>query len=560
MRARIHDEARLLADQAVDIGRIQPDAPGRGHHVLAERRRKALRQVDLGLGAVTGVDAAVPHLALAGDLRGGQQFAVGHAAQREVPLAHALAAQAQADHVQAPLQAGHAHGRLALGGAGRRGGGRQAGAQPQVLAGQLAVEAQRRGDGLHELAGAGAGFITGRVPGRLGLQRPGPPVDPGGVFLLLRGHGAHGFQHQRPALRLRRSGAQGRAHAPGQGVVRPGRRLLRCTLLVEGPAVPAGRLGLQLQRRLLGHHAPGRRLQRSGQLGRPGLCQLAGSGLGVAGGHADDGHRAQMAVLGLGGGLALRQPAGRVVVDLTHGLGRLIPQQGRRRARGAGPVVLGRQPHLLPDLRRRELLVIEQGAGQQLATLIGITLRVPGLARGPAHVRSGLVLRQQRVTGDLAVVVHPEARELAGKGGPVAPAAQLQQPVVAQAVLHVGAAPAGKETVHLGHAGRVQARAEFPVVHPGSQRVACRGGGGFQRRQAGAVVLAQGVAGFDDGGVGGRHRRRGRGLCRRLQGRERGCSSNHERDQVQGHAPILAGSPHNGACFGQGPMGPGCMR
>ena len=53
-----------------------------------------------------------------------------------------------------------------------------------------------------------------------------------------------------------------------------------------------------------------------------------------------------------------------------------------------------------------------------------------------------LVIEQQGVAAHLAVVVHAEARVLGGKVGPVAPLAELEQPVVAQPVLDVGAAPA----------------------------------------------------------------------------------------------------------------------
>jgi hypothetical protein len=72
-RARIHDEAAFLADQAIDIGRVQPD--GLGALRVAEGHGEALLQ-SMVRGAFAGVDAAVPHLALAGQVGGGQQFAV----------------------------------------------------------------------------------------------------------------------------------------------------------------------------------------------------------------------------------------------------------------------------------------------------------------------------------------------------------------------------------------------------------------------------------------------------------------------------------------------------
>jgi hypothetical protein len=71
--------------------------------------------MSISRGAVAGVDAAVPHLAFAGQLGGGQQLAVVHAAQREVPLAHAFVAQAQRDELQRAHSPGLRRG-LALGG------------------------------------------------------------------------------------------------------------------------------------------------------------------------------------------------------------------------------------------------------------------------------------------------------------------------------------------------------------------------------------------------------------------------------------------------------------
>ena len=86
----------------------------RGEHLVAERHRKALLDVDLDARAIAGVDAAVPDLALAGQLRRGEQFAIAHAAQREVPLAHALGAQPDGDQQQRARQSGVLQRRVAL--------------------------------------------------------------------------------------------------------------------------------------------------------------------------------------------------------------------------------------------------------------------------------------------------------------------------------------------------------------------------------------------------------------------------------------------------------------
>ena len=45
---------------------------------------------------------------------------------------------------------------------------------------------------------------------------------------------------------------------------------------------------------------------------------------------------------------------------------------------------------------------------------------------------------RQSITTHLAVVVHPIPRVLHGEGGPIALLAQLEQPIVAQAVFGVG--------------------------------------------------------------------------------------------------------------------------
>ena len=85
---------------------------------------------------------------------------------------------------------------------------------------------------------------------------------------------------------------------------------------------------------------------------------------------------------------------------------------------------------------------------------------------------AGEVLGEQRVAGDLAVVVHAKARELGGEVGPVAAPAELEQPVVAQPVLDVGAAPALAEAVELGLLRPREAVAQLPVVDPHRERIA----------------------------------------------------------------------------------------
>ena len=186
VRARVHDEARLLADQAVDERRVEADLLRPGRDFLAQRHREALVHVDLGAGAVAGVDAAVPDLAVAGELRGGQQLAVAQAADREVPFAHAFVAQADRDQRQRAGQAG-------MGGAASRSAGvsgaglrRQRLRLAEVFGGELAVEVELPGDAGQQLAGCSSSAPrrpanpwpapAGRAPSS--RPRPGPSARP----------------------------------------------------------------------------------------------------------------------------------------------------------------------------------------------------------------------------------------------------------------------------------------------------------------------------------------------------------------------------------------------
>ena len=201
MRSRIGDEAAFLADQAVHIGRVQSDLSAAGDHAVAKRHGKTLLGVDDRLGAFAGVDAAVPHLALAGQVGGGQQLAVGHATgvvqgNGVVPFAHALAAQAQRDGGQGALQARVA---LRVGAFGRvqgRWGGGGGDALAQRFERQLLVKAPRRCDALPQRVGL-CGLAALVQGARL-------PIDPGGIALLFAGQGGKGLQQHRPVGRTQR--------------------------------------------------------------------------------------------------------------------------------------------------------------------------------------------------------------------------------------------------------------------------------------------------------------------------------------------------------------------
>ena len=163
-----------------------------------------------------------------------------------------------------------------------------------------------------------------------------------------------------------------------------------------------------------------------------------------------------------------------------------------RAARGL--VRLGREADLLPDVGARQLLGVDEDGGEQGAAVVVVLLRHPGGDAGGLDVAAGDLLGDQRVAGDLAVVVHAEARELGAEVGPVAAPAELEQPVVAQPVLDVAAAPALGERGQLGLLRLAQAVAQLPVLDPEGERIGLGGGLGAQRGQAVAVALAQRLA------------------------------------------------------------------
>src|SRR4030095_16674261 len=120
-----------------------------------------------------------------------------------------------------------------------------------------------------------------------------------------------------------------------------------------------------------------------------------------------------------------------------------------------------------------------------------------------------------------------KARDLGGEGRAVAPSHQLEQPVVAQPILDVGALPALGEGGELGRLDFAEAVCHLPVVDPHRERVALGGGLRLEGGEAVAVALAKGFARVDDRGLatlGERGRRQCRGddgECRERAQRER---------------------------------------
>jgi len=507
VRARVHDEAAFLADEAVDVGGVEPDLARALQHRLAEGHGKALGVVHLAVGALAGVDAAVPHLALTGQVGGGEQFAFTQAARGVqghlvVPFPHTFAAQAQFDGYQRTLQPGVGPGPGALG-RGQGGGARWCDHRPaQRLQRQLFVEPAGASNLVVQGARQGFGVGVGS-----GVQRPGAPVHPDGLCPLGRAHRVDRTQHLRPG-----AGAQGGARFPGQQVV--------VQVAVVGLGEVAYRVGRQPQRRALADHAPHPGQFFLGELGFPAQPRRFGRcGVGVAHGQPDQRQRHQLLGAGADGGHLLVQVTGRVGVDgvdqrhprrVEHpdrlgGHGRLVALHGPAGALPGGLGVADADPF--------------EPLGQRGAPVVGAALGVPQRAGFVGHRGQGaFALCQQRVALDLAVVVHAELGQLLVERGPVAVLAELQQPVVAQPVLVVGAGVALQEGADLFGAGLGQAGTQGPVRGQWLQRVALHAG--QQGRQPFGVAGLESLSHVHEGplGVGRALRHRCR---RREQGRRR---------------------------------------
>ena len=192
-----------------------------------------------------------------------------------------------------------------------------------------------------------------------------------------------------------------------------------------------------------------------------------------------------------------------------------------RRAAG-----LGEETHPLPHIGSADLPGIEQGRAEQRAAVVAVLLRQPGRGAGVFHVFAGLRVGDERIAGDLAIVVHAKARELRGDVGPVAAPPELEQPVVAQAIFDVGAAPLLGEGIEVGLLRVADAVRQLPVVDPHRQRVLLGRGTRAQCREASAVVLAESVAGVDRAHV--EVERVGRARQRRThQGSRERCRESH---------------------------------
>ena len=502
MRARVHDETALLPDQSVHIRWIQVDFAGPAGDRLPEWHRESLFEIDFGPGSFTGVDAAVPDLTIARQLRGRQQFTVGHAAGLGqvggvVPLAHAVGPQAEQDRVDAALQAQVLPCRFFFFVAQRRRPLWHDDLLAEFLERELLVEATHRCDRFQQALGLGAlGFAAARTQ-----QCACFPVDPGRVLACFVTHGVDGLQHQRP-LRDR----------PGSqcGACLPGQHLVAQIAVARDLGEVIQRVRPEFSGRLPADDAPHPVALLCRQLRGPFAFQQNGGALDVGGRQFDQGQRDQLAARFGDRQQAAGQELRRAVVQVVERDHRSRRCDFHRCRCRPWPIGFGRQPGLAPRVVQRQaaaaMAIGHQRPRGQSTTVVRFTLREPvtpnllgQIGRGRGAIAQ--VLGQQRITAHFPIVVHPVTRVFGGERRPVAPLPQHQQPVVAHPVFLVAAGVAAHEVLHFLRAGDIEAGSQFPIGGPGLKGMAA--GCWQQLAEAGPVSLPESLAHFKDDLVAG---------------------------------------------------------
>ena len=379
-----------------------------------------------------------------------------------------------------------------------------------------------------------------------GLQPACLPVHPGRITLFGRAHRIDGLHHLLPAA-CALIGTQGCARLPGQGVIGPAglhgvgqgfagaaaldARAGRQTRQALGALKLVGRVVRQPHRRLLGSGRPGPRGQVVGQVVFPARFQRVGRRLGIGRRQPHQGQRGQLGAFAFaiaGRGLVGKVACGCIQQRLQCLVGRFAGQPHRLRD-GARLVGVHGQTRLAPCIGCFQHAGVDQQGGHLRAAFIGIALREPGFAGVFAHVAPREVVGDQGVAGDLAVIVHAKAREVEREVGPVAAMAQLEQPVVAQAVFDIAVLELGIKAFEVGLLQLGQPHIGIPVGDPRRQRMALSDGSFAQRCQPRTVTLAKRLACVEDGlGVGAIDGF----LHRRL------CGSLRQHAQPQRHAAI----------------------
>ena len=437
MRSCVGDKTAFLANQAEHQTGVQTDGAGLRHHQVAVGQGKALAWFVRDLGALAGVNTAVPARLLTGPLGRGQEFAVVHAAGRVqahgvVPLAVALGAQAQTDGGQGALQTGIAADQQSLVNRERRGKCGQGDALPQGFGGQLAVKVARGGNAAQQ----GLGLLGLRLGWHLCQFDTGFPIDPGGVLLLFGAHGRDRVIGHAPLPR-----AQGRPGFPRQVVV---------VHAIAGALVKGfqGRV-LQALRLAFANCAPHPTAFFARELDAPTVVlQGAHRGFGVVGGQADQGQGDQLFGTGAKGRDFVVQVATGLFGDGMHGLGPRRVDHGHGLFGRTGLVDLHGQTRTVPDHDFAQGLFGQHEPRGLGATLVDLALGVPpasNVGGGPRRRHhAALPVAQGATAQEAALIAHAVERPLRVKQAPLFAAGQEGQPIGTQAVFPITALKRGQ--------------------------------------------------------------------------------------------------------------------
>ena len=302
---------------------------------------ETLLHVDGGFGALTGVDAAVPPLLLAGYGGGSQQFAVIHAAWLVqaggvVPFAVGFRSQTQRLGIQRPLQTRIGAGlRLLLAGKRLR-HRRQANVALQFFKSQLLIKTVVACNAAQQLAGCIGSLCRLALPS---LQATRQPIAPDWLALHFGRQGLYGSLRLRPVART-----HGSTREPLQLVLRQVLQLAYLCVMAHGG-------GIQIKRCLLAYHAPSPVALRGIQPLRPAVLQQFCRAVGVACCQACQRQHSQFTVVAVVAFFS--QPRGRLTQCGRHaGSSRCICHCHNRcrSANGCWPAAFSHLPRLAPHL------------------------------------------------------------------------------------------------------------------------------------------------------------------------------------------------------------------
>ena len=168
------------------------------------------------------------------------------------------------------------------------------------------------------------------------------------------------------------------------------------------------------------------------------------------------------------------------------------------------------------------------------AAIVGVALGLPQAQGFGGHLGAAEHgVGGQGIAARLAVVAHAVLGVFGRHGRPVAPLAQLQQPVVAQPVFVIAAGVALQKGLDLGFGGGVQPHPQRPVGGQRFERMAL--GLGQQALQPGGIALAEGLVHLQHDLV----TTLGRGRKGGLGGGGHPCRQKGEAEPCQNRRPLL---------------------